>query len=177
MDTLFIMGLMDHFKEGRDWIEKNLNISNINAELSVFETVIRYVGGLLSCYAFTKDEIFLKKAIEISNKLLPAFDTPTGLPHALIIPSSGRSKNYEWASKGYSILSEVGTMSLEFGYLSALSGDQTYFNKIERIRDLLDSLNKPDGLYPNYIHPKTGRFGQSLYFIFFSNLNLICFIY
>lgn len=59
-----------------------------DSELSVFETTIRFVGGLLSCYALTGDSIFRDKAVEVANALLPAFDTPTGLPYALINPST-----------------------------------------------------------------------------------------
>ena len=47
-------------------------------DISVFETHIRYVGGLLSCYALTGDEMFKEKAVHVANKLLPAFDSPTG---------------------------------------------------------------------------------------------------
>ncbi|KAH9493418.1 Mannosyl-oligosaccharide 1,2-alpha-mannosidase IB [Dermatophagoides farinae] len=160
MDTLYIMGLMDRFEDGRQWIAENLDFNNIGSEISVFETIIRYVGGLLTCYAFTKDEMFLQKAVNITQRMLPAFDTPTGLPHALIKPALGTSRNYAWASQSNSILSEVGTLSLEFYYLTALTGDQIYYNKIDRIQTILDSLPKPNGLYPNYINPKTGKFGQ-----------------
>ena len=45
----------------------------------MFETNIRYVGGLLSIYSFTGDEMFKNKAVHIVDKLLPAFDTPTGI--------------------------------------------------------------------------------------------------
>lgn len=160
MDTLYIMGLKDRFNDGRNWIKDNLNFENVKSEMSVFETIIRYVGGLLTCYAFTNDTLFLKKAIDITNKMMPAFDTPTGLPHALIKPALGTSRNYPWAPQSTSILSEIGTLSLEFAYLTALTGDQTYFDKIDRIRTLLDSLTKPNGLYSNYINPKTGKFVQ-----------------
>ena len=47
-------------------------------DISVFETNIRYVGGLLTLYSFTGDEIFKEKAVHIADKLLPAFNTPTG---------------------------------------------------------------------------------------------------
>ncbi|XP_028028990.1 mannosyl-oligosaccharide alpha-1,2-mannosidase IA-like [Bombyx mandarina] len=59
-----------------------------DSELSVFETTIRFVGGLLSCYALTGDTIFRDKAAEVADALLPAFETPTGLPYALINPST-----------------------------------------------------------------------------------------
>nr|XP_021206977.2 mannosyl-oligosaccharide alpha-1,2-mannosidase IA [Bombyx mori] len=59
-----------------------------DSELSVFETTIRFVGGLLSCYALTGDTIFRDKAAEVADTLLPVFETPTGLPYALINPST-----------------------------------------------------------------------------------------
>lgn len=40
------------------------------------------------------------------------------------------SKNYVWASGGCSILSEFGTLSLEFDYLSDLTGNQIYSQKV-----------------------------------------------
>lgn len=54
----------------------------------MFETTIRFMGGLLSCYALTGDAMFRDKATEVADALLPAFDTPTGLPFALINPST-----------------------------------------------------------------------------------------
>ena len=75
--------------------------------MSVFETNIRYVGGLLTAYAFTGEDIFKDKAVHVVDKLLPAFDTPTGIPYALVNMKSGNAKNFGWASGGSSILSGV----------------------------------------------------------------------
>lgn len=61
------------------------------AELSVFETNIRFVGGLLTLYAFTGDEMYKEKAQHIADKLLPAFQTPTGIPNALVNIRTGVS--------------------------------------------------------------------------------------
>ena len=169
LDTLWIMGLKDEFKEGRDWIEENLSLKDANTEVSVFETVIRFVGGLLTCYAFTKDNMFLSKANEIASLMLPAFNTPTGIPNALINPMTGHSKNYAWASQSSSILAEAGTLHLEFSYLSDLTGDKTYKDKVINVRNILDSLSKPNGLYPNYISPKTGKFTQRTYTKYHAN--------
>ena len=44
-----------------------------------FETVIRYLGGLLSAYALSGRHVLLVKANELGQKLLPVFSTPTGL--------------------------------------------------------------------------------------------------
>lgn len=60
-------------------------------DLSVFEVNIRFVGGLLSCYALTGDTLFRDKAEHIAEKLLPAFQTPTGIPYALVNFKTGVS--------------------------------------------------------------------------------------
>ncbi|XP_044743597.1 mannosyl-oligosaccharide alpha-1,2-mannosidase IA-like isoform X2 [Chrysoperla carnea] len=160
LDTLFIMGMQDEYKMGRDWIANEFNVKNFNGEISVFETNIRVVGGLLTCYALTGDVMFRDKAKAVADKLLPAFETPTGIPYALVNLENGHSKNYQWASGGSSILSEFGTLHLEFVYLSEVTGDPIYRRKVEHIRQVLSELEKPNGLYPNYLNPKTGRWGQ-----------------
>lgn len=70
------------------------------------------------------------------------------------------SKNYAWASSGASILSEFGTMSLEFNYLSDITGNPIFRQKIEQINSVIRKPERSDGLYPNYLNPKTGRWGQ-----------------
>lgn len=59
--------------------------------MSVFETNIRFVGGLLTCYSLTGDVMFRDKAEHIAEKLLPAFQTPTGIPNALVNLKTGVS--------------------------------------------------------------------------------------
>jgi len=73
---------------------------------------------------------------------------------------SGSGRNWGWASGGCSILAEYGTLHLEFAYLSEITGDNKYLEKVMRIREVLQSMDKPNGLYPNYINPKTGRWCQ-----------------
>ncbi|XP_033230510.1 mannosyl-oligosaccharide 1,2-alpha-mannosidase IA-like [Belonocnema kinseyi] len=159
LDTLYIMGLHDEFKQGRDWIAQNLDF-DINSEISLFETNIRFLGSLLACYALTGDVMFRDKAAQLGERMLPAFQTETGIPHSLINLRTGASKNYGWASSGCSILSEIGTMHLEFAYLSEITGNPVFKNKVENVRRTLKNMEKPKGLYPNYIHPKTGKWGQ-----------------
>lgn len=160
MDTLYLMGMAEEFQRARNWVAENLSLNDVNSDISVFETNIRFVGGLLSCYALTGDTMFRDKAEEIARLLLPAFNTPKGIPHALINVKTGVSKNYAWASSGGSILAELGTMHLEFSYLSDITGDPVFREKVDRVRQVLADLDKPRGLYPNYINPKTGRWGQ-----------------
>lgn len=84
------------------------------------------------------------------------------------------ASNYGWANGGSSILSEFGSIHLEFTYLSHLTGKNIFANKVtltfdhnnkqhgnfqvKKIRETLDKSEKIDGgLYSNYMNPKTGR--------------------
>lgn len=51
-------------------------------------------------------------------------------------------------------------MSLEFNYLSDVTGDGVFRQKIRKVVEAIKSQDRPDGLYPNYLHPKTGHWGQ-----------------
>uniref|UniRef100_A0A4W3GJ38 alpha-1,2-Mannosidase n=1 Tax=Callorhinchus milii TaxID=7868 RepID=A0A4W3GJ38_CALMI len=127
---------------------------------SVFEVNIRFIGGLLAAYYLSGEEVFKQKAAQLAEKLLPSFNTPTGIPWAMVNLKSGVGRNWGWASAGSSILSEFGTLHLEFVHLSYLTGDSVYYNKVLHIRKLLQKMDRPNGLYPNYLNPRTGRWGQ-----------------
>ncbi|XP_030059885.1 mannosyl-oligosaccharide 1,2-alpha-mannosidase IB isoform X2 [Microcaecilia unicolor] len=132
LDTLYIMGLVEEFREGQEWIENHLDFS----------------------------VVFKNKAVQLAGKLLPAFNTPTGIPWAMVNLKSGVGRNWGWASAGSSILAEFGTLHMEFVHLSYLTGDPVYYNKVMHIRKLLQKMDRPNGLYPNYLNPRTGRWGQ-----------------
>lgn len=159
LDTLYIMEMFEEFDAATDWVEKNLDF-NVNAEVSVFEVNIRFVGGLLSAYYLSGKEVYRRKAVELGEKLLPAFKTPTGIPWALLNLKSGVGRNWPWASGGSSILAEYGTLHLEFMHLSKLSGNPEFAQKVMNIRKVLNRLDKPQGLYPNYLNPNSGQWGQ-----------------
>lgn len=159
LDTLYIMGLMSEFWKAKEWIANSLTLDNVRSDVSVFEINIRFVGGLLSAYALSKDEVFKRKAVEFTDKLLPACNTPSGIPYALINPATGAVKNWNWASGGSSILAEFGSLHLEWQYLSEVTGDPKYLQKVQQIRKVLQEMNKPDGLYPNFLNPKTRNWG------------------
>ena len=73
--------------------------------------------------------MFKNKAVHVVDKLLPAFHTQSGLPYGQINMKSGVARN-GW--KGQSILSEFGTLSMEFTYLSDITGDKKYVNDYVR---------------------------------------------
>ncbi|XP_026107770.1 mannosyl-oligosaccharide 1,2-alpha-mannosidase IA-like [Carassius auratus] len=49
------MEMYDEFEAATEWVERNLDF-NMNAEISVFEVNIRFVGGLLSAYYLSGKE-------------------------------------------------------------------------------------------------------------------------
>lgn len=159
LDTLYIMGMKDEFERARKWVAMSLSFNHAS-DVSVFETTIRFLGGLLSAYAFSGDEVFKVKAKELGDKLLPAFNTPTGIPWAMVNLASGSGHNWGWASGGCSILAELGTLHLEFVYLSKITGQPIYAQKVNKVREFLNQIEKPNGLYPNFLNPRSGVWGS-----------------
>merc|ERR1719193_185785 len=158
LSTLYLMGLDREFEKGREWIATDFRM-DYNAFVSVFETNIRILGGLLSAYAMSGYTVFKTKSVEVADKMLPAFETPTGIPYGLVSLQSGARNNWMWA-QGQSILAEFGTLHLEFVYLSNITGIPVYAEKVRHIRNYLDKIRKPNGgLYPNYLDPQTGIWG------------------
>lgn len=117
LDTLLLMNMTREAADAREWIAEHLHF-DIDAPVSTFEVCIRYLGGLLSAYALTGDDMYKAKAVEIGDRLLPAFNTNTGIPWSSLNLRSGSGTTWGWAPGGCAILSELGTMSLEFEYLS-----------------------------------------------------------
>ncbi|CAA7394604.1 unnamed protein product [Spirodela intermedia] len=152
LDTLYIMGLHDEFQKAREWVVTSLDF-NRDYEASVFETTIRVVGGLLSAYDLSEDKIFLEKAQNIADRLLPAWDTPSGIPYNVINLSHGNAKNYDW---GDSILADSGTEQLEFIALSQRTRDPKYQQKVEKVIMELRKNYPSDGLLPIYIDSDSG---------------------
>ncbi|KAG0461666.1 hypothetical protein HPP92_021963 [Vanilla planifolia] len=159
LDTLFIMGLEDEFRNAREWVANVLDF-NKDYEASVFETNIRILGGLLSAYDLSGDEIFLEKAKDIGNRLLPAWDTPSGIPYNSINLARGNPHNFGWTG-GDSILADSGTEQLEFIALSQRTGDPKYQLKVENVITQLRKTFPSDGLLPIYINPHTGSSSYS----------------
>ena len=64
------MGLKAEYERGRSWVVENLtaSLTEANIEVSVFETNIRYLGGLLSIFSLTGDIVFKQKALEIADR-------------------------------------------------------------------------------------------------------------
>ncbi|RKP05849.1 class I Alpha1,2-mannosidase, partial [Thamnocephalis sphaerospora] len=151
LDTLLITGLRAEYEEGRNWVARNLTF-NVNATVSVFETTIRVLGGLLSAYALSGDAILLQRARELGDRLLPAFQTPSGLPYPQINLHSGTGQYYTWRGEAVS-LAEVGTLQMEFRELSRRTGDKRYWQVAKKVDVLLARMPSLDGLLPTVFEP------------------------
>lgn len=80
LDTLWIMGFKDDFDAAVEAVA-TLNFTTAeHEELNVFETTIRYVGGLLAAYDLSGNDTLLHKAVELGNMMYVAFDTPNRMP-------------------------------------------------------------------------------------------------
>ncbi|KAI9296769.1 mannosyl-oligosaccharide 1,2-alpha-mannosidase MNS1 [Neoconidiobolus thromboides FSU 785] len=154
MTTLYLMGYHDEFDQCVERIGK-VNFSKSNGQVLFFETVIRYLGGLVSSYDLSGHKVLLEKAVQLADALLPAFNSPSGLPFYRIDFSS-KQPDY---NKNRVILAEIGSVQLEFTRLSVITGDPKYKNAALKVYDLLDLLKKPStGLYPLYLNVVTGQF-------------------
>ncbi|CAG8582791.1 11060_t:CDS:2 [Ambispora gerdemannii] len=162
LDTMIIMNLHEEYIQARDWVANKLDF-NIDADVSLFETTIRVLGGLLSAYHLSgNDTLYLTKAKDLGDRLFGAFDSPTYIPFASVNLASQKGKPAHFAG-GASSTSEAGTLQLEFKYLSYLTDDDKYWRTVEEVMFHIDDLDKFDGLVPIFISPSTGDFmGQQI---------------
>lgn len=82
LDTLWIMGMKDEFEDAVKQVQKIDFTTSFRKDTPLFETVIRYLGGLIAAYDMTDGTyvILLDKAIELADILMGAFDTPNRMP-------------------------------------------------------------------------------------------------
>ena len=161
LDTLMLMNLTNEYNQARSWIETHLDF-NKDQDVNVFETTIRVLGGLLSAYHLSNnDPLYLRKAVDLGDRLLPAFSSESGIPFSGITLSNGVPVGY-----GPSSTAEATTIQLEFKYLSHLTGDIKYWDAAEKVMDRMQELVEAkdsaalDGLVPIYIDPHSGNFAS-----------------
>merc|ERR1740124_1442650 len=150
MDTLYIMDMKNEFNRARDYVVNTLDWDAISKDVSVFETTIRAVGGLLSAAALSNDETLSRKAHDLMERMLPAFDRNTGFAYSRVELKTGRGFNYEWAANRSGILSEFGSLTLELNELSRISGDTQFSDIGMRAYRTLETKAKANGLYGVY---------------------------
>ncbi|CAH7673567.1 glycoside hydrolase [Phakopsora pachyrhizi] len=177
LDNLLIMNMTQEYNYARnhvralDWghvidfstinrgrhLTKTEEFSKLKFErplIPFFETVIRYMGGLISAYDLSGDKLMLERVEDLVKWLLPAFGTQSGFP----ILRYRMGSNPSGIKSGRVCLAEIGSMTLEFTRLAQLTNKDYYYNLVQRIMDSMDgdqwkSNNRPGSLFPTYIDP------------------------
>jgi mannosidase alpha-like ER degradation enhancer 2 len=149
LDTMTIMGLDDEAAATKQYIIDNLSFDK-DIEVQNFEITIRLLGGLLTNYQLTGDKRLLDLAEDLGNRLLPVFNSPTGMPYRYVNLKTGK------VSKPISNPAETGTLIIEFGTLSKLTGKSIYYEKAKRA--LVETYNRRSkiGLVGEGINVETG---------------------
>jgi len=151
LDTLWIMGLEDEFHEAVQAVTE-IDFAPGHGELNMFETTIRYLGGLLAAYDLTgcEDGRLLEKAMELGDMIYMSFDTPNRMP--ITRWNAGKAAAGEQQSAAANgIIAELASFSLEFTRLSQLTGDMRYYDAVTRVTAVLASQQnetKIPGLWP-----------------------------
>ncbi|KAK4128095.1 glycoside hydrolase family 47 protein [Parathielavia appendiculata] len=152
LDTLWIMGMEEDF---RDAVRHVASIDWNNAtsrQCSLFETNIRYLGGLLSAYDLSQERVLLDKAIELGDMLYAGFDTPNHMPANSFHFNS--AKEGKLGASRHEASAAAGSLSLEFTRLSQLTGDPKYYHAIDGVKKALErTQNKTSlpGMWPVFV--------------------------
>ncbi|TBU30171.1 seven-hairpin glycosidase [Dichomitus squalens] len=155
LDTMLIMGLHEEFYDTVPILANMTFALDKGKYAPFFETVIRYLGGLLSAYALSGEPILLARADDLGAMLLPAFNTAYGLPMYAVNTVSGETR-LGWT--GSDILwAEALSCQVEYKYLAHLTGRKEYFDTVERVMDLMANAELEDDMFPTKWSVKTGK--------------------
>jgi len=149
LDTLILMHLDDEAAKARSLIVSELSFDR-DIYVKNFEITIRLLGGLLSSYQLTGDKRLLSLAEDLGNRLLPVFNSPTGLPYVYINLHTGEVRGTVTNP------AETGTLLLEFGTLSKLTGKPVFYEKAKRALVETFKRRSPLGLVGESVNVETG---------------------
>lgn len=164
LDTLAIMGNHTEFQRVVDILSAKTDF-DANINVSVFETNIRIIGGLLSAHLLSNiaginlepgwpcNGPLLRLAEDVAKRLIVAFDTKTGMPYGTVNLRHGVPKD----ETPVTCTAGIGTFIVEFGTLSRLTGDPIYEEVAMNALYALFNHQSPLGLFGNHIDTNTGR--------------------
>ncbi|RVX72429.1 hypothetical protein B0A52_03617 [Exophiala mesophila] len=162
MDSLWIMGFYKDFEHCVNVVKDIDFTTNEEEVLNIFETTIRYMGGLLAAYDLSEGKypVLLTKAAELGEILYSAFDTPTHMPMTRWAwKNTALGGNAEPGTM--TLLAELGSMTVEFTRLSQLTGDAKYYDLVARISEELEFWQNKTilpGLWPTLVDAKALSF-------------------
>ena len=152
LDTLLIMELYDEFELALEELQKIDFTNTEGCQINLFETTIRHLGGLLAAFDLSghTQYLLIEKAIEVAEVLFTAFDTPNRMPAPHYVWSATEDQSNHLPS-GNVVLAVLGTLSLEFTRLSQITGNDKYYDGIQRVINELEkwqSETSLPGLWP-----------------------------
>ncbi len=151
LDSLYLLGLHDEYLVAHNWIVHNLDFDK-NISVSVFEVNIRLLGGLITGYQIFGDQRLLELAVDLANRLLPAFESPTEMPYRFVNLRTGEVEDANSNS------GEIGTLTLEFGMLSKLTGNPVYYEKAKNaVKALYERRSPTTNLVGTMINVENGQ--------------------
>ena len=145
IDTLWLMGLEKEYLEARELVADFPKRMMEASPLSTFECTIRVLGGFMSTYYLTGDELYLNNARELGDRLLFAYSRKgLGMPSGSVSLNEGY-ESYWHVNEDFEshLLAEFGTTQLEFYALSKETGDMKYAKASAK------PLEAVHGMYPN----------------------------
>lgn len=150
LDTLILAGLKPEAEDAKALILEKLSF---DSDISVknFEITIRLLGGLLSGYQMTGDRQLLALAEDLGTRLLPAFGSRTGMPYMFVNLKTGKTDGRK------SNPAEIGTLVLEFGTLSRLTGKPVFYDRARKALAALYERRSKLGLVGEEIDVETGE--------------------
>jgi mannosidase alpha-like ER degradation enhancer 2 len=150
LDTMTLMGFKDEARTTREYIATHLSFDR-DISVQNFEITIRLLGGLLSAYEMTGDKRLLNLAEDLGTRLLPVFNSPTGLPYRYVNLKTGAVRG------NVTNPAEAGTLLIEFGTLARLTHRQIFYDKAKRALVEIYNRRSPIGLVGTWINVETGR--------------------
>ena len=150
LDTLILMHVDAEAERARSLIVNDFSFDR-DIYVKNFEVTIRLLGGLLSAYQLTGDDRLLSLAEDLGNRLLPVFNSPTGLPYVYVNLRTGQTRD------PVTNPAETGTLLLEFGTLSKLTGRPVFYEKAKRALVETFRRRSPLGLVGDSINVETGE--------------------
>lgn len=161
LDTLWIMDMKKEFAVAVESVHQKISFEMTAAqEINVFETTIRFLGGLLSAYDMSGDWRLLSKARDVGDMLYKAYDTPNHLPVTRWDIHAAAKGNKQIAGD-FILIAEIGSLSMEFTRLSLLTGEPKYYDAVQHISELLaesQMKSKIPGMWSIVVDAQKERF-------------------
>ena len=148
--TLYLMGMKDEAKEIENYVVDSLDF-NKDVEAKIFEVNIRILGGLLSMYELSENPLVLNKAKDFADRMLPAFNTQTGIPKYWVNLATGM------ASGDTVNVAEAASYTFEMGILSYYTQDPKYYQTGKKATLAIYERRSALGLIGDIINVETGE--------------------